>query len=213
MRADENSAALSGEPGDADALGPSLRRTSGKAGFAQEIQAFIIKNPNVFGGADIYNLDFQNPQSRAGMLIAVLAGLVDAERRPAVHNFLVVVPPGSKDDDLEGQAWNEIVNTFRLLAGQDMEQSRQDWFRAHFRMVAARDRWSGSVLEIIKAQSERTSVIVTDAAGYRDDNIDPYVAPGAATPLRPEDIWVPQLHALAAAAVDPCAEAHALRRA
>src|SRR5690606_6762208 len=76
------------------------------------------------------------------------------------------------------------------------------WFRARLRTVVAQNRRSRSVLDVITAQSERTAVIVTDAASYRDDNIDLYVAPGASAPLRPEDVWVPQLHALAAAAVE-----------
>ena len=172
------------------------------AGLAAGIQKYIVKNPNVFGGADIYNLDVQSPLSRAGMLVAVLTGLVDADRRPAARKFVVVVPPGLNEEDCEAQAWSEMLATFRLLYGREMEPFEQDWFRARFRTVAARDRRSRSVLDVIKTQSERTVVIVTDAASYRDDNVDPYVAPGASTPLRSEDVWAPQLHALASAAVE-----------
>ncbi len=45
-------------------------------------------------------------------------------------------------------------------------------------------------------------MIVADAAAYRDDNVEPYIAPGASTPRLPQDVWVPQLHALAVAAVE-----------
>ena len=203
MPADQDDrAALPGEPSHNGAPMPPSWQISDKAGLAGGMRNFIIKNPNVLGGADIYNLDVQNPQSRAGMLIAVLTRLVDDNRRPGVRNFVVVVPPGMKETDCEVQTWSEIVSTFRLLAGRDMKPSEQDWIRARFRIHAAQDSWSRSALAIIEGQSERTAVIVTDAASYRDANVDPYVAPSALTPLRSEDVWVPHLHALAVAAVE-----------
>ena len=51
---------------------------------------------------------------------------------------------------------------------------------------------------MIAEQLEHAAVIVTDAARYRDGKTRPLVAPGTATPLIPEDVWVPQVYALAA---------------
>lgn len=54
---------------------------------------------------------------------------------------------------------------------------------------------------MIVEQPEHVAVIVTDAANYRDENVEAYIDPDAVTPLVPEDVWVPQVHALAVAAV------------
>ena len=80
---------------NADAA-PEIRlRRDDRAAIARELQAFIVRDPEVFGGADIYCLDFGTPVARVGMLAAVLTGLVDPDRRPAVRRFVVVVAPGS----------------------------------------------------------------------------------------------------------------------
>ena len=136
------------------------------------------------------------------MLAAVLTGLVDADRGRAVRKFVVVVPQGSNAEGYEAQAWSEMVATFRLLARREMDPREQDWFSARFEIVVAPDWRSRSVLDVIAAQPERTAVIVTDAANDPDNSVDPYIAPGALTPLRPQDFWAPQLHALARAAVE-----------
>lgn len=200
MSNEDGNAELAGEPSHtgADTSTALLREI---ADLARGLQAYITKNPQVFGGADIYNLDFRTPQARAGVLAAVLAGLVDANRRPAVREFVVVAPPGSNAEDWGAQAKRDMVDTFRLLAQRDLEPREEAWLRDHLRTIVAQDRRSRSVLDLISAQPERAAIIVTDAASYRDDNIDPYVGPGASTPLLPEDVWAPQLHALGTAAV------------
>lgn len=58
------------------------------------------------------------------------------------------------------------------------------------------------MLDLIREQPARTAVIICEAASYRDEQVAPFVPAHATTPLAPEDIWVPQLHALADAATD-----------
>ena len=168
---------------------------------AQQLKAFIIQNPNIFGAADIYNIRFQSPLTLAGMLTAVLTGLVDTDRRPAVHKYLVILPPGLKAEECEEKVWSIIAPTFRLFAQREMEPCYQVWLKSHFHLVIAPDRRTSSILDIIKAQPEFTSITVVDAASYRDDGVALYIAPGASSPLRPEDVWAPQLRALATAAI------------
>ena len=172
-----------------------------KASFTQEMQDFFRRNPNVLGGVDVLNLDLQSPQVRAGMTVAVLAGLVDAKRRPAVRGFTVVLPPKSMLEEADEAVWDEFAGTFHILAGRELSTSEYDWYRARLRVVATDDRRTRSVLEVIAMESRQVAVIVTEAAGYREDTIDPYVPSGALTPLLPEDVWVPQLHGLASSAV------------
>ena len=95
-----------------------------------------------------------------------------------------------------------MLASFRLLAGREMAPDAREWFKARFKVSATPDRRSRSVLRFVSAQPERAAVIVADAGIYRDDEVEPYVAPEAATPLLPQDVWVPQVHALAAAAVE-----------
>lgn len=177
----------------------SIRRGD-RAGAAREIQSFIIRNPNVFGGADIYNLDFGTPIVRAGILAAVLTGLVDQEGHQAVRRYVVVTPPGIDQAEAFETVWTQFVESFEVLAKRALEPREADALKARTNVVVAADRRHGSVLDVIADQDERAVIIVIEAANYRDDAIEPYIAPGAVTPLQPEDVWAPQLHALAATA-------------
>lgn len=168
---------------------------------AREVQAFISENPNIFGAADIYNLPFPSQVTLAGMLVAVLTALVDSNRRQAVQRFLVVVPPGLSAETYEEAVWGELQETYRLLTQREIEPPVLAWLERCLQLVVAPDLRSNSVLDIIKVQPERTSIIVAGASSYRDDKIGPYIADGALTPLLPEDVWAPQLHAFAAAAI------------
>lgn len=169
-------------------------------GHIRELQAFVNKNSYIFGASDIYNVRFQSPLTLAGMLVTVLLGLVDADQRPAVRKFVVIVPTGLNPEVCEEDTWSEIAKTFRLLAEREMESHVQAWLKRRFQLVTTPDRRISSVLEIIRVQPERTVIIITEASSYRDDSIEPYFAAGASSPLRPEDVWAPQLHALATAA-------------
>ncbi len=171
-----------------------------RVGAVREIQSFIMRNPNVFGGADIYNLDFGTPLARAGMLAAVLTGLVDEERRQAVRRFVVMMPPGIDQVEALEMVWSQFADSFEELAQRTLDAREADALKSRIDVAVAADRRHASVLDFISDQGEQTAVIVTEAASYRDDAIEPYVAPGAVTPLQPEDVWAPQLHGFAAAA-------------
>ena len=174
---------------------------SDRADLASYFRMYIAENPQVFGGADILTIDFLSPQERAGMLMGVLTGLIEADNYPAVREFVIIVPPRMDVQKARAEAWNEMRTTFCLLAGRELTPNEQSWLSARFRVIRAPDRRSGSVLEIIENQQEHAAVIIADAAGYRDDKVGAYIEPGASTPLLPQDFWVPQLHALATAAV------------
>ncbi|WP_439549056.1 CHAT domain-containing protein [Falsiroseomonas sp.] len=182
------------------------RQVRGRADVVAEFKDFIARNPGIFGGADILNIDYLRPLERAGMLAAVLTGISGDDRRPAVRAFVIVAPPETDVETAREKAWGELLSAYHLLAGREMAPTPQEWFKKRFQVIAAPDWRSASVVEILKAQPERAAAIVTDAAVYRDDRIEPYVAPGSATPLLPQDVWVPQVHALAVAAVDVARE-------
>ncbi|MER9436379.1 CHAT domain-containing protein [Mesorhizobium sp. M0618] len=172
----------------------------------REIQDFIARNPNIFGGADIFNLDFGTPIIRAGMLASVLTGLFDEERRPAVRRWVVIAPPGTDRATTVEAALAQFRDSFNALAERELQPKELEALRSRFDVVVANDRRHRSVLDLIDAQPERTAVIVMEAASYRDDQVVPYIAPGAESPLRAEDFWAPQLHALASAATSLAGE-------
>ena len=124
------------------------------------------------------------------------------DRRPAVRAIGFLAPPETNVEAAQARAWSELLATFSLLAGREMASEAQEWFKSRFKVSAAPDRRSRSVLRFVSAQPERSAIIVADAGIYRDREVEPYVASGAATALLPEDIWVPQVHALAAAGVE-----------
>ncbi len=170
------------------------------AAVASQIANFISRNPEVLGGADIFCLDSGAPIARAGMVVAVLSFLVDQERRSAIHRFLVLVPPGGRPAELIETLWKHFKESFELLANRQLQPTESDRLKARINVVVTADRRHKSVLDVIVEQGERSAVVVTEAASYRNDGVDPYIAPGAVTPLQPEDVWAPQLHALAMAA-------------
>lgn len=172
------------------------------AALAREIGSFIARNPNIFGGADIYEFTSGTPISRAGMLAAVLMGLVDQENRPAVRKFVIVAPPGTNPADAVEIAWAQFVESLELFTNRQLNPHEATIFKTLFNIEVAANRHPSSVTRIIEAQGQRTAIIVTQAASYRDDTIAPYIAPSALTPIQSEDIWAPQLHGLASAATE-----------
>ena len=118
----------------------SHEQTSGSDDLAQELKAFISQYPNIFGAADIYNVRLQSPLTLAGMLTAVLTGLVGTDRKPAVHKYVVIVPPGLNAEECEQKVWSGLVTNFRLFAQREMESREQAWLKSRFQLVIASDR-------------------------------------------------------------------------
>ncbi|MET1110413.1 MAG: hypothetical protein ABWX67_02690, partial [Allosphingosinicella sp.] len=170
-----------------------------RAAAAREIEAFIIKFPHVLGGADIYNLDFGTPAVRIGMIAAALSGLVDEQRRPTVRRYVVIAPPQSDVGAWADSVWAQFVDAFQVLAGREMTPPEARVRRAMIEVIAAPDRRHKSLVDIVAAVDGQSAVIVADAASYRDDDVATYIAPGAAVPNQWQDVWVPQVHALASA--------------
>lgn len=180
--------------------GPSV---NDRTALVEQLRAFLDAGSlDIFGGADIYSLNPLHPHERAGMLAAVLATISTVDRRPAVRELVIVVPAGTEVEDARSRAWAEMLSSIRHLTGREMVSEAQDRLGSRFSLIAAADGQSRSVLDIISVQPHHSAVIVTEAASYRDVDVEPYVAPGASTPLLPQDIWAPQIHALAARAVE-----------
>ena len=186
------------EMNDEPAAAETLR--SDYASAARELEKFITRSPSIFGGADIYNLAFGASIARAGMFAAVLTGLVDDKRCSAVRKFVVVVPPGTNRADAVEAAWTQYVESFEFLANRPVSAHEIGVLKARLSVEVAADRRHTSVARIIEMQAERAAIIVIEAASYRDDTVEAYIAPGTSTPLQFEDVWAPQLHALASVA-------------
>lgn len=165
------------------------------------IMDFYARNLNVIGGGDILTITGGKPAARAGMVAASLAGIVIEGGERAIQRVVVVIPPESDVAEADGHAWGSFVQSFELLARRPLEQAEKAWFRGWLSVEAATNGRHASLLALVAEQAERTALIVIEAAGYRDDTIAPFVPTGAQTPLIPEDVWAPQVHALASAAV------------
>src|SRR5690348_5443286 len=101
-----------------------------RAAAVRQIEDFITRNPNIFGGADIFNLDCGAPIARAGMLAAVLTGLVDEERRRVVRRFVVVAPPGTDRASALEDAWAQFSDSFEVLAQRVLQPREGEAFKA-----------------------------------------------------------------------------------
>lgn len=182
------------------------RLVSGRASLVAELKDFISRSPDILGAADILNIAYMHPLDRAGMLAAVLTGIATRDPQKVVREIVVLVPPKTDREAAQARVWDELLASFHLLAGSEMAVDDQEWLKARFKVSATSDRRSQSLLGLISTQPANTAVIIVDAGIYRDDVVEPYVAPGAATPLLQQDVWVPQVHALAAAAIDIAAK-------
>ena len=114
---------------------------------------------------------------------------------------VIVIPPAADAAANDALAWSRFAGGFERLAGRPLAEDEEAWFRARLEVRNAPDGRTASLLALIADQPERTAVIVVEAASYRDDAVAPFVPEGAQTPLAPEDVWAPQLHAIAQAAV------------
>ena len=169
--------------------------TATQADLHQYLLRYFIKHPAVFGGADILNLNFATPQTRAAIYLDILSGIRHDDGRIAIEAFVVVVPYGY---DVA-----EYANTPSLLSADPRHVSDKPVFtladdpRFHGRLhlVPATDCRHEGVLSILRTQSVRTAAIVAEAAIYRNDSVSPFLVSGSSPRL--EDFWVPQLHALA----------------
>ena len=190
------------EAGTKGAEGVTLGRTiSSDRDLLLAIMDFYARNPNVIGGGDILTITGSTPAARAGMVAASLAGIVTEGDERAIRRVVVVIPPGGDVAEADGLVWSSFVQSFELLARRPLRQDEEAWFRDRLIVHIAPNGRHATLIELVAEQVERTALIVVEAAGYRDDTIASFVPSGARTALIPEDVWVPQVHALAVATV------------
>ncbi len=186
--------------------GTSPKAVSSRENFTTELKEFIARSPGIFGAADILNFDYLHPLERAGILAGILTGIVTADHHVAVRSILIVAPPETDLSTAHSCSWRAMIATLQLLDGRELPANAEAWLKTRFNVISAPDLATKSLLGVMAKQPERGAVVVTDAAKYRGTNIAPYVDPDALTPRIPEDIWVPQVHALATAATEVACE-------
>ncbi len=161
------------------------------------IAEYLQSNPNIFGGIDIYLLDMLNPLERVGGFVANLFGLAELDGRRAVHKYLIIVPPDEQLDHVRSVSWQSALAAFESLARKAIPNDAADWLQKRILVQPAPDLRTVSILNLLNSQPDRTAIIVTEAAKYRDDSVVPVIPKGTTSALLSEDVWVPQLHNLA----------------
>ena len=160
---------------------------------------YFSKHPDVFGGADILNLHFATPQVRATIYLDILAGIRQRDDRSAFSRFVIVIPCGH--DVAEYSSTPSLPSADAHHAPDELLVRLADDPRFHGRLhiIPATDCHHEAVLSVLRDQPVRTAAIVAETAIYRNESVSPFLLSGSF--LRPEDFWVPQLHALATEAV------------
>ncbi len=176
------------------------RAISSEQELLEAIMDTYVRNPNVIGTGDILNIAGGKPEARAGMVAAALSGIAVENGERAIKRVAVVLPPGSNVELAGDSVWGSFVRSFETLADRPLEQKEQTWFRSWLTIQSAANGSHAHLVELLADQRERTAVIVVKAARYRNPSIAPYVPTGSQSPLIPEDLWAPQVHALAVAA-------------
>lgn len=170
------------------------------ASFADYVEAlgrFITTNPEVFGGSDIYLAEYSSSTGRAGALVGVLFGICDSDGHRAVQHYTVLAPPGVDLDLAAEEIWKACIEALEILGGREMPPDVMNWLRPRIQVISLQDRRHSSVLEPLAAATDRSAIIVLEAAEYRNPDVDRFSANGTPGPVHPEDVWAPQLHALA----------------
>lgn len=179
---------------------PSTKPTT-QADVHRKLFHYYRDHPAVFGGADILNLHFATPQVRTSIYLDILSCIRQRDDDcAAVQKFVVVVP--------RGQEIADYANMPSLLSVDDPDApdevlvtlASDARFRGRLQIVSTEDCCHESVLAVLRDQPVHTAAIVVDASIYRNENVSPFTILGSSA--RPEDFWAPQIHALAAAAVD-----------
>ncbi len=187
---------------------PPPRTISSTKELLVAISDFYARNPNVIGGGDILTVTGGSPAARAGMITATLVGIAIEGRERAVQRIVVVIPAGDDIPEADARAWESFEKSFEILASRLLEADEAARFRERLIIQAATDSRHASLLALMARQPKRTAIIVVDAAVYRNDAIAPFVSEAAQTPLIPEDVWAPQVHALAVAAAPIARDRH-----
>ena len=97
--------------------------------------------------------------------------------------------------------WSALLQGVRALSGLEIPDDVQTGLKARLKVMVAPDFETQSLMHRISEQPEHSAIIITDSANYRNESVEPFIVPGAAGPLLPQDIWVPQVHVLATDAV------------
>jgi hypothetical protein len=130
------------------------------------VKDFVSQSSAIFGGADIFNIDYLNALDRTAILAAMLTCIVTEDRRPAVSAIVMLAPPETDFDVAQEQVWKNFLSAFELLTGSHMNPQAEDWFKARLRVEVAPDKRWRSALQLISAQPERTAIIIADAGLY-----------------------------------------------
>ncbi len=169
-------------------------------GYAKALQDFIFRNPMVLGGSDIILADSGTALDRSAALVATLLAIVNEKGDRAIQRHIVLAPPNADVGALSQQFEKAFGVAYKALTGDDLSDAWSRWLQKHLTIEAARDLRPSTLHQLIEAAPDWSALFILDAARYRDDAVQPFLPNGAARPLRDEDIWAPQVHALARAA-------------
>lgn len=169
--------------------------------FASHFLEALRANPNILGAGDIFCRADQGNAVRAGDIFGPLTSLLFASGAPLIQHYRVILPAGTDLDDFRAELVNATWSAFERSVGRPPEDGNRSAFDASLSLVHSTNRQSASLLEALRQTPMRSAVFVVDAGSYRDEDTQPYIAPGNSFPLLVEDIWAPQIVSLANAAL------------
>lgn len=178
---------------------PFLTRSIGSAeDLADAVLASIQQDPNVLGAADLYLMDYASGPVRVAAIAAATMGLSRSDGKRAIERYVVLVPAGSDADALRTMVQDNFAHALAHLTQSDLTPNEKTWIAARVSVISATDMRIATVEAFVARQPEDTMVLIMDAASYRDDAVAPIEPETEGGLLQPADVWVPQVHALAA---------------
>lgn len=168
----------------------------------RSITGYLEQISVVFGHADIFAMGSGSTMERAGELAASLMFLLGPDKRPVVRDCVIVLPPSTDLVEAHETALGSAFAAIEHSVSRTLDESERKELARRISVTSVEDMRTEAAIRIIDSQAELSAVIVTEAGEYRHEGVDPFQPAGASTPNLPEDYWVPQLHELAAGALE-----------
>lgn len=161
-----------------------------------EFISFFDQNGIGFGNVDIFCIGAGNTNLRIPPLVEVLLAGKDDEGHSPIQQLILIVPNTGTDRAIDVKVMQAQVG--ELVAAHSNLSDNGNSIHERLKIVVPPDLTSDTILSSVAEASVRSVIIIVDASLIRSEGVAPYTATGATSaPSLSEDIWVPQIHALA----------------
>lgn len=164
---------------------------SEKADEVAVLVDFYKKYSIQFGAGDVFLLGEGRADKRTNIFCHIFAGIRTADGRQPITKILVVLPPDRGGE--AGQLQRRLRAALEKQDHLDVAAQGPEWLQ----VVVAPNLLASSLVALIGQAPPNSVIIVQGATLYSTPGCEPWTHPETGRASLPEDVWAPQLHALA----------------